>query len=85
MMGNAVRVWRYAAVKKTSERRIWLYGRPPFFDLDGNATRTPSPSLSLLDGAPGFAAGEYILVRIPESIQLDGHIKDTDDETSTCM
>jgi hypothetical protein len=38
--------------------------------------RRLGPSLSLVDGASGFITGEWVLVRIPESIQVDGHIED---------
>ncbi|KAI0253669.1 hypothetical protein BJV78DRAFT_1299756 [Lactifluus subvellereus] len=31
------------------------------------------PSLSLAHGAPGFATGELVLVRIPEPIRIGGH------------
>ena len=37
------------------------------------------PSLSMADGAPNFTLGEYVLIRIPEAIQVDGHV---DDETT---
>ncbi|KAF5375494.1 hypothetical protein D9615_009206 [Tricholomella constricta] len=34
------------------------------------------PSLSLAGGASAFAMGEYVLVRIPEAIHVDGQIDD---------
>lgn len=38
------------------------------------------PPLSLQDGAPGFTIGEYILVRIPGRIQVNGQV--TGDEAT---
>jgi hypothetical protein len=34
------------------------------------------PSLSLADGDSAFAMGGYVLFRIPETIQVDGHADD---------
>lgn len=48
----------------------------------GNNTQSTQPrhelssSLSLDDGASDFAEGEYVLLGIPDSIVVDGHLRD---------
>ena len=32
-------------------------------------------SLSIEDGAPGFAMGDFILVRIPKEIRVEGYVE----------
>ncbi|KAK2463869.1 hypothetical protein APHAL10511_004174 [Amanita phalloides] len=42
----------------------------------GQSTYHLGPSVSLDCGAPRFVIGEYVLVRIPERIQVDGYVDD---------
>jgi hypothetical protein len=51
---------------------VVLYGN----QMVTQSERRLGSSLSLADGASGFVIGEWVLVRIPEAIQVGGHIDD---------